>query len=320
MLLDRVSRPGLLSQAGAVSMGSTSVAHGYFGEVPATTSIFIANPTSEHVIVCAGTRMGSIAPTHLDADVLLAIGAVCMQKNTSWVDFDNVETDMSPVLDIVATVGLAPADEPTTPPTWTIQTDTEVNSVLDAQQRTPLGEFKLSAAIGSPDTTSVCSTTNDLGRANEKWSSHFHVIDTGDAGPQTGSYQPRRNPRSNAQIHKLVDDRLALDVIEPSRSPYRFRVVLTPKTDGSMRFCIEYRRLNEVTILDAYRLPRQDDTMDALGGSTIFSVLDLSHGFQQLPLDKASRAKTTFSTRRGLYQWTTVPIGIRNGPAAFQRL
>jgi Reverse transcriptase (RNA-dependent DNA polymerase) len=87
-----------------------------------------------------------------------------------------------------------------------------------------------------------------------------------------------------------------------------------------MRFCVDYRRLNEVTIPDAYRLPRQDDAMDALGGSIIFSVLDLSHGFHQLPLDKASRSKTAFSTRRGLYQWTTVPFGIRNGHAAFQRL
>jgi Reverse transcriptase (RNA-dependent DNA polymerase) len=318
MPLDRVGRPGLLSQDGAVSMGAACVAHGYFGEVPATTSIFIANPTSEHVIVRTGTRVGSILPTHLDADVPLTIGAVCMQDITSWVDFDNLETEMSPVLDTVATVRCAPADESTTPPMWKIQTDFEVNSDLDAQQRTRLGEFILSAAIGSPGTTSEFSTSNDLGRANEKWSSHFHVIDTGDAGSRTGSYEPRRNPRSNAQIDKLVDDRLELDFIEPSRSPRRFPFIRTPKPDGSTRFCVDYWRLNEETIPDA--LPRQDDTMDALGGSTIFSVLDLSHRFHQLPLDKASRAKTAFSTRRGLYQLNTVPFGIRNCPAVFQRL
>jgi hypothetical protein len=84
-----------------------------------------------------------------------------------------------------------------------------------------------------------------------------------------------------------------------------------------MCFCANYLRFNEVTIPDAYRLPRQDDTMDAFGGSTIFSVLDLSHGSHQLPLDKASRARSAFSTRRGLYQWTSVPFDIRNGPAAF---
>jgi hypothetical protein len=87
---------------------------GYFVEVPATTSIFIANPTSDHVIVRAGTLVGSIAPTNLDADVLLTIGAICMQDNTSWVDFDNVKKDMSPVLDTVATVRLAPSEKSTT--------------------------------------------------------------------------------------------------------------------------------------------------------------------------------------------------------------
>jgi hypothetical protein len=143
MPLDRVSRPGLLLQACAVSMGSACVAHGYFGVVPATTSIFIANPTSDHVIIRDGTRVGSIMPTHLNADVPLTIGAVCMQDNTPWVDFDNVEIDMSPVLDTGDTVRLAPSDDSATPPTWKIQTDSEVNPDLDAQQRTRLGEFIL---------------------------------------------------------------------------------------------------------------------------------------------------------------------------------
>jgi hypothetical protein len=77
---------------------------------------------SYHVSVRASTRVGSIAPTHLDEDVHLNIGTVCMQDNSSWLYFDNVETDMSPVLDTVDTVRLAPPDESTTPSTWKIQT------------------------------------------------------------------------------------------------------------------------------------------------------------------------------------------------------
>jgi hypothetical protein len=138
MPLDRIGGPGLLSQAGAVSMGSVCVVHVYFGKVPAITSIFIVNPTSDHVIVRAEARVGSIVLTHLDADVLFTIAAVFMQDNNSWVDFDNVETDMSPVLD---TVRRAPPNEPTTPLTWKIQTDSEIYSDLDAQQHTRLGEF-----------------------------------------------------------------------------------------------------------------------------------------------------------------------------------
>jgi hypothetical protein len=289
--LDRVGRPGLLSQAGAVSMGSACVAHGYFGVVPATTSILIANPRSDHVIVRAGTRVSSIAPTHLDADVPLTIGAVCKQDNTSWVDFDNVVTYISPVLDTVATVRLAPADESTTPPTWKLQTSSETNSDLDEQQRTRLGEFILSAAIGSPDTTSIFSTKNDIGRANKRMSSHFHVIDTGDAGSRTGSYDPRRNPRSNTQIDKLIDDRLALDVIEPSRSPWHFPVVLTPKTDGSMGFRVHYRRLNEVTIPNAYRSPAKMTHWTLLRGLQYSLYSTLSTDFTNYPWIKPSVPK-----------------------------
>jgi hypothetical protein len=113
-----------------------------------------------------------------------------------------------------------------------LQTDSEQYTDLSPTQRKILGQFILSEAIGTPAPPSVFSSSSDSGRANEKWSSHFHNIERGDAAPRTGSYEPRRNPSSNAQIYKLVDERFSLGVIEPSPSPWQFPVVLTPKTDG----------------------------------------------------------------------------------------
>jgi hypothetical protein len=112
---------------------------------------------------------------------------------------------------------------------------------------------------------------------------------------------------------------LRTKVIEPSRSPWSSPVVLVPKKDGSIRFCVDYRRLNDVTIKDKYALPRIDDALASLSGNKYFKSLDLSQGYLQIPMDPKDKEKTAFITDSGLYHFNVISFGLTNAPATFQR-
>lgn len=84
-------------------------------------------------------------------------------------------------------------------------------------------------------------------------------------------------------------------IIEPYTSPWSSNIVLVRKKDGSLRFCIDFRQLNNITIKDYHPLPRIDDTLDALSGSKYYSTLDLKLGYWQVSLAEADKQKTAFS-------------------------
>jgi hypothetical protein len=121
-------------------------------------------------------------------------------------------------------------------------------------------------------------------------------------------------------IQSAVKDMLEAEVIEPSSSPYSFPMVIVPKPGGTWRPCIDYRRLNLVTIKDVYPLPRIDEMLDALNGARYFTCVDLKSGYWQIPLDPQDKEKTAFSVRRGHYQFRVMPFGLSNAPAHFQRI
>ena len=146
-----------------------------------------------------------------------------------------------------------------------------------------------------------------------------HTINTGAAPPIR--QQVRRVPQFRRQEAKrLLDDMLGRGVIQPSDSPWASPVVLVPKKDGSLRFCVDYRRVNSVTRKDAYPLPRVDDTLDTLTGSKLFSTLDLLSSYWQVEVNPKDREKTAFCTPEGLFEFRVMPFGLCNAPATFQRL
>jgi len=146
-----------------------------------------------------------------------------------------------------------------------------------------------------------------------------HRIDTGDNRPI--KQQLRRHPLAHLPIiDQHVEDMLKNDVVEPAASPWSSNVVLVRKQDGGLRFCIDYRRLNEVTYKDSYPLPRTDSCLQSLGGSHYFSTLDLRSGYWQTALDPRDRDKTAFVTRKGTFRFKVLSFGLANAPGLFQRL
>jgi hypothetical protein len=112
---------------------------------------------------------------------------------------------------------------------------------------------------------------------------------------------------------------LAQGVIEPATCEWASSIVVVPKPDGSLRYCVEYRKLNAITVPDTYPLPLMDESIDFLGEAAIFFTLDYNIGYWQIPVDPADHEKTTFKSHLGIYRFIRLPFGLRNAPGTFPR-
>src|ERR1700742_4276006 len=121
-------------------------------------------------------------------------------------------------------------------------------------------------------------------------------------------------------IKKEVEQLLEMGKIRKSWSPWASPVTLAGKKSGNYRFCIDYRKLNNVTKTDAYPLPRIDETLEKFRKGNWFTSLDLAAGYHQVEMAEEDKEKTAFICSQGLYEYNVMPFGLKNAPGTFQRL
>ena len=109
---------------------------------------------------------------------------------------------------------------------------------------------------------------------------------------------PEKAKRANQEVRNL----LALGMIQPSLSPWASGIVMVKKKNGELRFCCDFRPLNEVTVKDAYPLPRIDESLARLGKAKIYTSIDLAWAFWQFPVRKSDCQKTAFACELGLFE------------------
>lgn len=135
------------------------------------------------------------------------------------------------------------------------------------------------------------------------------------------SFEPLRRMTEDqlSETKRYILENLHKGFIAPSNAPYAAPILFVKKADGSMRLCVDYRKLNELTKKDPYPIPLIDEMMARISKAKIFTKLDIQQAFHRVRMTTDSEDYTTFRTRYGTYKYKVLPFGLTNGPATFQR-
>jgi hypothetical protein len=130
----------------------------------------------------------------------------------------------------------------------------------------------------------------------------------------------RYSPVQKNEIERQVESMLKVGTIICSLSPFASPVLLVKKKDVTCRFCVDYRKLNSITVKNKFPLPIIDEFLDEKVGAKYFSTIDLASGFHQIRMVPADEMKIAFKTHHGHFQFKVMPFGWTNAPATFQCL
>ena len=137
-------------------------------------------------------------------------------------------------------------------------------------------------------------------------------------GSQPVSIAPyRMAPAELTELRKQLDELLDKGFIKSSTLPWGAQVFFAKKDDGSLRLCVDYRKLNQMIIKNRYPLPYIDDLFDQLGGSRYFTKIELRYGYHQLKIKEKAIPKIAFRTQYGHFEFLVMPFGLTNTPTTF---
>ncbi|GFX53705.1 transposon Tf2-9 polyprotein [Trichonephila clavipes] len=134
-------------------------------------------------------------------------------------------------------------------------------------------------------------------------------------------YQPARRLSfsENQDVNKQIDEWLEQGIVRPSSSEYANPIVLVKKKDGTIRLCVDYRKLNRKLVKDRFPLPLIEDVLDKLQGAKVYTTLDLKNGFFHVDVIENCKHLTSFVVPDGQFEFNKVPFGLSTSPSVFQR-